>query len=830
QLAAGILNITLTSREVGDGNRIPMCGVPHHAAGSYLAKLVEAGHRVAVCEQLEDPRHARGLVKREVVRVVTPGTLGAVHTQDDRSHRFMAAIAGASGRYGLAAVDVATGTFLATEFGTAGCQPLLDELSRLAPAECLVAPAIGALPAFSALAARLPMATRTWADQPGEEAAARTLKSHFRTVTLEGFGLDRLPAATCAAGGLLEHLLQTQRVDLQHLTGVSVYHTGDYVVLDETTRRNLELVRRLRDGAKHGTLLGVLDRTVTPLGARLLRSWLERPLSTLAAVQARLDAVEQLVGDARCRLRLQEVLGRCSDLERLLGRVAYATANGRDLLALATSVALASELRDGLEPGPAALLHDLRGRLDPMPELVQLLRGALVDHPPVSVGEGGLIRPGYSLEVDELRELSRSARSFIAGIEVREREETGIKSLKVGFNRVFGYYIEVTNPNLAAVPPAYVRRQTLANAERFVTEKLKEQEQLVLGAEERLGELEHRLFLELVDRTAAAAKSIQEQATVMAALDCLAGLATVAAEWGYCRPEVDQGTLIHVEDGRHPVLEQLLGSGEFVPNDVRLDTDGQRLLIITGPNMAGKSTYCRQVALMVLMAQAGSFVPARAARIGMVDRIFARVGAHDDLTLGQSTFMVEMLEVSRILNGASGHSLVILDEIGRGTSTFDGLSLAWAVAEYLHERVRARTLLATHYRELTALEGQLAGVRNYSVAVREQGQDILFLRKIVKGGADASYGIQVARLAGVPEPVLARARELLSRLERGPGSPVSAEKSPPGRGSRQLALLKPAPDPVHVALKDLEVLSLTPQQAISKLYQLQQLAREADRL
>jgi DNA mismatch repair protein MutS len=517
-------------------------------------------------------------------------------------------------------------------------------------------------------------------------------------------------------------------------------------------------------------------------------------------------------------------------LERLLGRVAYATANGRDLLALAASVDLASELRGALEPGSSALLANLRDRLDPMPDLVGLLRRALVDVPPVSVSEGGLIRAGYSREVDELRELSRSGRGFIAVMEARERERTGIKSLKVGFNRVFGYYIEITNPNLAAVPPEYTRRQTLANAERFVTGELKEKEQLVLGAEERLAELEHGLFLELVAKTAEAAKSIQEQASVMAALDCLAGLATVAAAWGYCRPEVDQGSLIHLEDGRHPVLEQLLGSGEFVPNDARLDADGQRLLIITGPNMAGKSTYCRQVALTVIMAQAGSFVPARAARIGMVDRIFARVGAHDDLTLGQSTFMVEMLEVSRILNGATGQSLVILDEIGRGTSTFDGLSLAWAVAEYLHERLRARTLLATHYRELTALEGQLAGARNYSVAVQEQGQDILFLRKIVRGGADASYGIHVARLAGVPAPVLARARELLSRLERGPGSSPPGEKPAPARSSRQLALVKPAPDPVHLFLKELDVFSLTPLEAINKLYQLQQKAREAGQL
>ncbi|MEW6522079.1 MAG: DNA mismatch repair protein MutS [Bacillota bacterium] len=828
EVAAGILDITLTSREAGNGERVPMCGVPHHSAEAYLARLVEAGHRVAVCEQVEDPRQARGLVKREVVRVVTPGTVGHLHTRDDRSHQFLTAVSTGAGGYGLAAVDVATGTFMATEFPPgSGFESLLDELVRLSPAECLCAPAVAAQAAFTTMASRAGIVLTPGAEGFGPEEARKRLTDHFGTSSLHGFGLEASPLATSAAGALLDYLLHTQKVRLEHLTGVSVYHTGDYMVLDETTRRNLEVVRRLRDGSRKGSLLSVIDRTVTSMGARLLKSWLERPLLDVDSIRARLDAVEELVGNSLCRLELQETLGQTADLERLLGRVAYGTANGRDLQALASSLAVIPRLKDHLAGCRSSLLSGYCSQLDPMPALVELIQEALVDEPPVSTSEGGLIRQGYHPEVDRLREAARSGKGWVAVLESRERDRTGIKSLKVGFNRVFGYYIEVTRPNLASVPPDYVRRQTLANAERFVTEELKHKEELILGAEERLCQLEQQLFSDLREKVGHEVAAIQRQAALMAALDCLAGLASLAAGSGYCRPCVDHGSAIHVEDGRHPVIEQLLGPGQYVPNDVRLDTSGHRMLIITGPNMAGKSTYCRQVALIVLLAQCGSFVPARSARIGVVDRIFTRVGAHDDLALGQSTFMVEMVEVSNILNNATARSLVVLDEIGRGTSTFDGLSIAWAVAEYLHEQVGARTMLATHYRELTQLESRWAGVKNYSVAVQEQGQDIVFLRKIVRGGADASYGIHVAKLAGVPSPVLARARELLSRLELGTGKQQAVREVAPARSSRQLSLLEAAPDPVHAALRELDVFSLTPLEALNKLYELQQKAREA---
>jgi len=861
ETAARDLGITLTSRSASKDERIPMAGIPHHSAESYIARLLERGHRVAICEQVEDPKQAKGIVRREVVRVMTPGTVTEDRMLPEGRNNYLVAVAchgGGKGcarhkdarsrgaRFGIAAADLSTGEFAVTETeGPGAREAALEELARLAPAECLLPPELCEDERFARTVSDSTGAVVTprsaWDFDP--ERARESLASHFGTAGLDGFGCEDKPWATAAAGAILAYVKETQKAGLDHLRGLTTYDRSDFMALDSTTRRNLELTRRILDGSKRGTLLWVLDRTVTAAGARMLRSWIERPLVQVDRINDRLDAVEELYGDAVARAELREHMRGLHDMERLLARASCGSATPRDLAAVRSSLQLVPKVGEAASGLECTRIRRLAESLDPLPELRELLERALVDEPPAVSGAGDLVREGYSLEVDELRRAGREGKEWIASLEARERSRTGIRSLKVGFNKVFGYYIEVTNPNRHLVPDDYTRKQTLASAERYITPDLKEKEALILGAEEKLVSLEYEIFCDLRSRVAAEAQAIQGTARALAEIDVLCSLAEAAVEHGYVRPTVDEGLVIDIVEGRHPVLEQTL-DGPFVPNDSLADADGDRLLVVTGPNMAGKSTYLRQVALITIMAQAGSFVPASSARIGIADRIFTRVGATDDLARGQSTFMVEMTEVANILNNATRRSLVVLDEIGRGTSTFDGLSIAWAVSEYIHDRVRSRTLFATHYHELTELERRLDGVVNLSVAVTEDGDDVVFLRKIRRGGTDRSYGIQVARLAGLPPDVISRAAEVLERIENGgdgivegagapdvtpliePGRSRSGSDrgKPPGAAYVEQAFLEVSPHPVVEKLRSLNILKLTPLEALNLLHDLREKA------
>ncbi len=834
KIAAQELDIVLTSREAGKGKKVPMAGVPYHAAESYISKLIRRGYKIAICEQVEDPETAKGLVRREVVRVITPGTVMENELLEDKSNNFLVALAREGDRVGLAVVDYSTGEFMVTEFSPPNVEnKTRDEIGRLSPAECLVGPGVAGDRQFTANLEKYGISVTVGHEWDfSYPAAYDKLTAHFKTSSLRGFGCEDKPAAAKAAGGLLAYLEETQKSNLGHITSLKTYSTEEYMTLDGATRRNLELVARLQDSSRQGSLLWVLDRTVTAMGGRMLRAWVEMPLLDLEKVERRLEAVADMKEKGLMRVELTGLLKSIHDLERILGRVACGRAHARDLKALGQSLEVLPRVVSVLEQAGARELVSLKRELDCLEDIHQLISGAIVEDPPVTLKEGGLIRAGYHAEVDRWRQAQKEGKAWIASLEARERERTGIKSLKVGFNKVFGYYIEVTNPNRDLVPEDYTRKQTLANAERYITPELKEQEALILGARERLKELEYQLFVEVRDRVADQTARIQKTSRVLAELDALRSLAEVAEEHGYCRPVVHQGDEIKIKGGRHPVLEKTLNRDPFVPNDTLLDSDQNQILIVTGPNMAGKSTYLRQVALITLMAQMGSFVPADEAQVGMVDRIFTRVGASDDLSMGQSTFMVEMNEVANILNNATCRSLIILDEVGRGTSTFDGLSIAWAVVEFLHgpEGIGAKTLFATHYHELTELEEVLPGVKNYSVAVKEQGEDVIFLRKIVRGGSDRSYGIQVARLAGLPAPVVARAREILAKLERdsrgqraGQEAAAAAEK---GRAVfQQPTFFEPGPNPVVEEVKQLNILAMTPLDALNTLYRLQQKAK-----
>ncbi|WXJ94808.1 DNA mismatch repair protein MutS [Neomoorella carbonis] len=801
------LDLVLTSR--GGKEAAPMCGVPYHAADSYLARLIAKGYKVAICEQMEDPRQAKGLVRREVIRVVTPGTIIDEKALPAKGNNYLAAIVGEGGSFGLAWADASTGEFQFTL--CPGLEELLDELVRLMPAEYLLPPELAA---DSSFCRRLQLYTRgvitSWAPAAGPADARQALGEHFGKEKLSQMELP--PAAALAAAMVLSFLKATQHSSLAHLDAPTPAAATSRMVLDQATRRNLELVACGREEKREGSLLWVLDKTVTAMGARTLRRWLDQPLLDVKAIKARQEAVAELVDGFILRQELREALQAVRDLERLAGRVAYGTAGGRDLQSLRGSLAVVPEVMELLAGVRAGLLLAIRDQMDPLTELVDLLGRAIVDDPPLSVHEGGIIRPGYNAEVDRLRQAAEHGREWIAALEAEERERTGIKSLKVGYNRVFGYYIEVTRPNLPQVPADYERKQTLANAERFVTRRLQELERQVLGAEERLVQLEYELFQALRDEVLQVLPRIQRTARALGVLDALLSLATVAVDHNYTCPQVDTGMVIQIEQGRHPVVELVETHGSFVPNDTYLDQE-QRVHIITGPNMAGKSTYIRQVALIVLMAQIGSFVPARRARIGVVDRIFTRVGAADDLFAGQSTFMVEMQEVANILRHATRRSLVILDEVGRGTSTADGLSIARAVTEYLHDVVGARTLFATHYHELVTLAGQLAGVKNYCVAVREEGEDITFLRTIVPGSTDKSYGIHVARLAGLPAAVLKRAQEL---LEHQPGGESRAAVIPAKKVS-----LTSIEKQVLQELASFALMAATPLEAMEQIFRWQ---------
>jgi DNA mismatch repair protein MutS len=781
--ASAILNVALTKR-----NQVPMCGVPFHAADNYVRRLIKAGKRVAICDQVSEPRPGK-IVEREITHIVSPGTISDLHMLDAKRNNFLAAIyQGGKAGFGFAFIDVTTGELRLTEL--ADEKELADELARVQPSEVLVSEAQAAL--FKDLRGLVVRDGYTFLlDQ-----AYFTLRDHFKVQSLDGFGCGDLPAAVGAAGAVVHYLKNELRRSLGHLTRMQAYRNSQFMVLDAATQANLELVQA-RGGGRDTSLLGALDRTVTPMGARKMRDWILHPLCDLPALQQRQQTIGELLAESFVLGNLRETLKSIRDMERTVGRLTQTGGNARDLLVLRTSLEQIPQLhadldalrRDtGLRPVPpealaGGLCHALRSDLHPLPHVVELLTKAIVDEPPALTREGGMFRDGYFAQLDELRRASTDGKEWIAQLQQRAIEDTGIKSLKVRFTSVFGYFIEVTKSNLDKVPTSWHRKQTVATGERFITPELKEVEGKILGADEKAKALEAELFAQLRDEVLQDLPALQATAQAVGTLDVLCALAETARLYSYCRPVLHDELTVNIVDGRHPVLDQSLVEEKFVPNDVQLDGDKNRLLILTGPNMAGKSTYIRQVALLVLMAQIGSWVPAKSAEIGVADRIFTRVGANDDLSRGQSTFMVEMNETANITNNATAKSLVILDEIGRGTSTFDGLSIAWSVAEYLHDEVKARTLFATHYHELTELEMTRGGVRNYNVAVREWNDQIIFLRKIVKGGADKSYGIQVARLAGLPPSIIARAKEILSNLEQhelnAEGKPALAEAPPP---------------------------------------------------
>jgi DNA mismatch repair protein MutS len=826
--ASVLLGLTLTTRDKGP-NAVPMAGFPHPALDAYLAKLVQAGQRAAVCEQVEDPRLARGLVKREVVRVVTPGTLTDDELLDPKTANYLTAVVEVGGKLGLAWVELSTGKFALTGVGRTD---LIDEIARLNPAETLISEMSVDAPWVRLLRGQPSQAITarpSWDFQADQ--ARKVLFEHFGTTTLSGFGIDDGAPEVQAAGALVAYLRETQKASIAHITRLAPYRRADTLALDEMTRRSLELTRTLREGRREGSLLQVIDRTVTPMGARLLADWLTSPLTGLEGMTERHDAVAELVRDAGLRADLRQALGESHDLERLSARVGTGRATPRDLVALGATLGLLPRIKARLTARASRRLRDLEAAIELCPEIRGEIEAALVDAPPLALKEGGLIREGYHPDLDELRAIGRGGKSWIARYQSEQARRTGIAGLKVGFNQVFGYYIEISHAQAqkAQVPADFIRKQTVKNAERYITPELKEYESKVRDADDRAAALEYELFLTLRDRVGAEVPRLIQAGGVLAQVDALAALAELAARQGYCRPEVTAEPLIEIEAGRHPVLDVFLPPGEFVSNDTQLGgQDAGTILLITGPNMAGKSTYIRQVALITVLAQMGSFVPARRARIGVVDRLFARVGATDELSRGQSTFMVEMTETANILNNATARSLVILDEIGRGTSTFDGISLAWAITEHLHDRVGCRTLFATHYHELVELEKTKPRLGNANVAVRESGGEIVFLHRIVPGGADQSYGIHVARLAGVPGDVLERAREILAFLEKQHGpdpgpAPGPIRKVKTGR-ALQGSLFAALPEPLVTALREVEPASLSPAEALDLIRRLKELA------
>ncbi len=835
--AARVLNLALTSREKGE-NATPMAGFPYHQLESYLGKLIAAGFRAAVCEQVEDPKLAKGLVRREVTRIVTPGTVTDDALLDPRTSNFLAAVAPGD-PVGLAWVELSTGRFLAAGFSA---RQLSDQLARIAPAECLLSEEVAPLP--GQLDERMMVTRRPgWAFSPA--TARQVLAKHFGTAGLEGFGFSEGNGdaqAIRAAGAVLDYLAETQKSSLAHIDRLLPYRTSGTLEMDEASRRSLEISRTIRDGRREGSLLWVLDRTVTAMGARLLADWVGNPLTDVAAIHARLDAVEELVAHPSLGDDLHEGLRRVYDVERLLARVTTGRASPRDLSFLGRTLRSLPTLKAKLTERRSELLGTLEGAIDLCPELRATLEAALADDCPLSSRDGGFIRDGFSAELDALRELARGGKQWIARYQAQETERTGIANLKVGFNQVFGYYIEITNANREKIPAEYIRKQTIKNAERYITPELKEYEEKVLSADEKAKQLEGTLFLDLRNIVAADRRRLQSTAAALAQIDVLAALAQLARQRNYCRPNVVDEPVLRIVDGRHPVLDVVEPEGKFVPNDTlageTISGDAGEaagspyILLITGPNMAGKSTYIRQVALLTLLGQIGSFVPARQATIGIADRIFARVGASDELTRGQSTFMVEMTETARILNTATARSLVILDEIGRGTSTYDGISLAWSVVEYLHEHVGCRTLFATHYHELTDLAKSLTGVKNLNVAVREWQDEVIFLHKIIDGAADKSYGIHVARLAGVPREVIERSKDILAQLEEehldaeGRAKIAKRQIEPP-RPRLQLTLFGAADHPLLDELRQLKLDNMTPLGSLQLLQQWQEkLAKE----
>ena len=832
------LEITLTGKDCGLSERAPMCGVPFHALDSYLYRLVQKGYKVAIAEQMEDPRQAKGLVKREVIRVVTPGTITSSQVLDETKNNYLMGIVYMDGIYGISTADISTGDFMVTEVDSD--RELFDEINKFSPSEIICNNAFYMSGVdMDELKNRYQVVISALDSRFfGEESCRRILMEHFKVGALVGLGLEDYATGIIAAGAVMQYIYETQKSTLEHITTITPYSTGQYMVIDTSTRRNLELVETMREKQKRGTLLWVLDKTKTAMGARLLRACIEQPLIHRDEIIKRQNAVEELNMNYISREEICEYLNPIYDLERLIGRISYKTANPRDLIAFRSSLEMLPYIKRILGEFNSELLAELGRELDPLQDIFQLIGDAIVEDPPITVREGGIIKDGYNQEADKLRHAKTEGKNWLAELEAKEKEKTGIKTLKVKFNKVFGYYFEVTNSFKDQVPDYYIRKQTLTNAERFTTDELKQLEDIIMGAEEKLVSLEYDLFCEVRDKIGAEVIRIQKTAKSIAGIDVFCSLSVVATRRNYVKPSINDKGVIQIKNGRHPVVEQMMRDDMFVANDTFLDNGKNRLSVITGPNMAGKSTYMRQVALIVLMAQLGSFVPAQEADIGICDRIFTRVGASDDLASGQSTFMVEMTEVANILRNATRNSLLVLDEIGRGTSTFDGLSIAWAVIEHISNSklLGAKTLFATHYHELTELEGTIAGVKNYCIAVKEQGDDIVFLRKIVRGGADKSYGIQVAKLAGVPDSVIARAKEIAEELS---DADITARAKEIAEISSNITQHKAVPKPDEVDLQQLsffdtvkdddiireldslELSTMTPLDAMNTLYRLQ---------
>lgn len=829
------LELTLTRKSCGAEERAPMCGIPYHAAETYLTRLVKKGYKVAICEQVEDPKLAKGMVKCEVTRVVTPGTTLNAQALDETKNNYIMCIAYISDHYGISSADITTGDYYVTEVDSE--RKLLDEVNKYQPTEiiCNEAFYISGID-IDDMKNRMGIVIYSLdAWYFSDETAQMTLKDHFKVRDLEGLGLADYDSGVVAAGALLKYLYETQKTTLSNLVAIHPYTTGKFMIIDSSTRRNLELVETLREKQKRGSLLWVLDKTRTAMGARTLRSFVEQPLIERTEIEERYDAIDEFNTNAITREEIREYLNPVYDLERLITRVTYQTANPRDLIAFRNSIHMLPPIKTLMSDFQSPLLKRLYEQMDTLDELYELIERSIAEEPPLTLHDGGILKEGYNEEVDRLRKAKTDGKSWLADLEAKEREKTGIKNLKIKYNKVFGYYLEVTNSFKDLVPDYFTRKQTLANAERFITPELKELEDVILGAEDKLIVLEYELFREVRQKVADEVVRIQKTAKAVAQIDVFASLATVAEQNNYCRPKLNEKGLIDIKDGRHPVVERMIQNEMFVANDTYLDNGSNRVSIITGPNMAGKSTYMRQSALIVLMAQIGSFVPAKSAKIGIVDRIFTRVGASDDLASGQSTFMVEMSEVANILRNATSNSLLILDEIGRGTSTFDGLSIAWAVVEHISNPrlLGAKTLFATHYHELTELEGKLNSVNNYCIAVKEKGDDIVFLRKIVKGGADKSYGIQVAKLAGVPDNVIERAKEIVEELSNNDITEIVQNISAEGGSKRskpkldevdleQISLLDTMDnDTILNELKELDLGQMTPIEAMNKLYELQ---------
>lgn len=821
------LELTLTGRDCGLSERAPMCGVPYHAVETYLDRLIEKGYKVAICEQMEDPALAKGLVQRDVIRVVTPGTVIESGMLDERSNNFLLSVCFSGEKAGVAFADVSTGEFFVHQVEDAG-RTLADEVTRISPVEIIASDLVR-------LREYVNRDDLSMSERPGTtfqyQNASETLCKHFHLQDLSPLGLtDEYRLAAQAAGALMRYLDETQKNALEHITELRIYQGGDTMLLDRNTRRNLELTESLRSRTKKGSLLWLMDKTSTAMGGRLLRSWIEQPLVNREEILRRLDAVEEFTSQHVLTMTLSEELQGVYDVERLLSKVSYKSLNARDCLSLCASLKKVPGIRNLLSGAQSQGVQAVYALLDPLEDLTGLLERAIHPDAPPVISEGGIIRDGYSAILDEYRSAATNGKQWIIDLEAKEREATGIKNLRIQYNRVFGYYIEVTKSYYDMVPMRYQRRQTLANSERYITPELREIEQKIVGAQEQSVRLELQLFTEIREKIAGEIVRIQHTAQGLKTLDALLSLAKVAVSNHYVRPEITQDGSLEIIEGRHPVVEQTMQEGGFVPNDAVMDQDQARMLIITGPNMAGKSTYMRQVALITLMAHLGSFVPAKSAKIPIVDRIFTRVGASDDLASGQSTFMVEMSETAYILRNATRHSLIILDEIGRGTSTFDGLAIAWAVVEYLCDpaRVGAKTLFATHYHELSELEGHVEGVQNYCISVKEHGEDVIFLRKIVRGGADKSFGIHVARLAGVPHPVLVRAHEIQARLEVSDVNKIGQNILEEGtaRENEQVSLFDVGKTEIINELQNLDVMALTPIDAMNKLFLLREKARK----